>query len=197
MDALRPRYSMKPSRRVSITSIMTALALIGNYSLVAIPNVELGSTILFTTAFIFGFPMGVTCVLLTSIIYASLNPWGGFIPQIWLAQVIGWLFMVIVGAMMGSGASERSNSQYYELAAAGAFTTLFFDLITTLGYSWAFGVPYLVALTTGLPFMVVHVWSNAAWFIAVTPGLNSILKTHFQFAIWDEQAELIQEISEE
>jgi MFS family permease len=182
MKALRARHSMKLSRRVSITSIMTALALVGNYSLAAIPNVELGSTILFTTAFVFGFPMGATCVLLMSIIYASFNPWGPFIPQIWLAQVIGWLFMVMVGAMM---------------AAVGAFTTLFFDLITTLGYSWAFGVPYLVALATGLPFMIIHVWSNAAWFVAVAPGLNSILKTHFQSAIWDEQAELILEISEE
>ncbi|NOR38907.1 MAG: hypothetical protein GQ580_04890, partial [Candidatus Thorarchaeota archaeon] len=70
MKAFRARYSMKPSRRVSITSIMTALALIGNYSLVAIVNVELSSTILFTTAFVFGFPMGVACVLLMSIIYA-------------------------------------------------------------------------------------------------------------------------------
>jgi hypothetical protein len=59
MEALRARHSMKPSRRVSITSIMTALALIGNYWLVSIPNVELGSTILFATAFVFGFPMGI------------------------------------------------------------------------------------------------------------------------------------------
>ena len=199
MEVLRARHSMKPSRRVSITSIMTALALIGSYWLVSIPNVELGSTILFTTAFVFGFPMGVTCVLLMSIIYASLNPWGGFRPQIWLAQVVGWAFMVAVGALVGRTHSRDSNSLLFrlELAVMGAFTTLFFDLVTTLGYSWAFEIPYLVALVTGLPFMIIHTVSNAFWFAAVTPGLNSILKTHFQFAIWDEQMELIQEISEE
>jgi len=199
MEALRARYSMKPSRRVSITSIMTALALIGNYSLVAIPNVELGSIILFTTAFVFGFPMGVTCVLLMSIIYASFNPWGPFIPQIWLTQVIGWLFMVAVGAIMGNRASENSSGkpQRQELAGVGAFVTVFFDLITTLGYSWAFDVPYLVALISLLPFMVIHVVSNTLLFAAVTLGINSILKTQFLSAIWNSPTETLQELSEE
>ena len=199
MKALRARYSMKPSRRVSITSIMTALAVIGNYSLVAIPNVELGSTILFTTAFVFGFPMGVACVLLMSIIYASFNPWGPFLPQIWLTQVIGWLFMVAVGAIMGSSASENSSGapQRQELACVGAFVTVFFDLITTLGYSWAYDIPYLVALISLVPFMIIHVVSNTLLFAAVTPGIDSIMKTQSLSAIWVSPTETLQELSEE
>jgi len=199
MKALRARYSMKPSRRVSITSIMTALAVIGNYSLVAIPNVELGSTILFTTAFVFGFPMGVACVLLMSIIYASFNPWGPFLPQIWLTQVIGWLFMVAVGAIMGSRTSENSSGapQRKDLACVGAFVTVFFDLITTLGYSWAYDIPYLVALISLVPFMIIHVVSNTLLFAAVTPGIDSIMKTQSLSAIWVSPTETLQELSEE
>jgi len=178
---------------------MTALALIGNYSLVAIPNVELSSIILFTAAFVFGFPMGVTCVLLMSIIYASFNPWGPFVPQIWFTQVIGWLFMIATGAIMGSRASENSSGepQRQELAGVGAFVTVFFDLITTLGYSWAFSVPFLFALISLLPFMVIHVVSNTLMFAAVTPGINSILKTQFLSAIWVSPTETLQELSEE
>ncbi|MCK4484931.1 MAG: hypothetical protein KAU89_08900 [Candidatus Thorarchaeota archaeon] len=199
MEALRARYSMKPSQRVSITSIMTALALVGNYSLVGIPNVELGSTILFTTAFVFGFPMGVTCVLLMSIIYASFNPWGPFVPHIWLTQVIGWLFMVAVGAIMGNRVTENSSGepQRQELAGVGAFVTVFYDLITTLGYSWAFSVPYSVALISLLPFMIIHVVSNTLIFAAVTPRINSILQTQFLSAIWVSPTEPLQELSEE
>ncbi|MCK4740180.1 MAG: hypothetical protein KAT22_01435 [Candidatus Thorarchaeota archaeon] len=199
MEFLRARHSMKPSRRVSITSIMTALALIGNYSLVAFANVELGSTILFTTAFVFGFPMGVTCVLLMSIIYASFNPWGPFIPHIWLTQVIGWLFMVAVGAIMGNKVTENSSgeSQRQEFAGVGAFVTVFYDLITTLGYSWAFNVPYSVALISLLPFMIIHVVSNTVIFAAVAPEINSILKTQFLSAIWVGPTETLQELSEE
>jgi len=199
MKALRARYSMKPSRRVSITVIMTALALMGNYSLVAIPNVELSSTILFTTAFVFGFPMGIACVLLMSIIYASFNPWGPFIPQIWLTQVIGWLFMAAVGAIMGNRASENSSRepQRQELAGVGAFVTVFFDLITTLGFSWAFGLPYLVALILLLPFMIIHVVSNTVLFAAVTPVIDSIMKTQSLSAIWVRPTETLQELSEE
>ncbi|MGY5862206.1 MAG: hypothetical protein RTU09_07520 [Candidatus Thorarchaeota archaeon] len=199
MDVLRARFSMKPSRSVSITSIMTALALIGNYSLAAIPNIELGSTILFTTAFVFGFPMGITCVLLMSIIYASFNPWGPFVPHVWLTQVIGWLFMAAAGAIMGSKTSENSSAapQRQELAVVGAFVTAFFDLVTTLGYSWAFGVPYLVALISLLPFMVIHVISNTVMFASITPRINSIVKTQFASAIGIGPTGTLPELSEE
>jgi len=178
---------------------MTALAVIGNYSLVAIPNVELGSTILFTTAFVFGFPMGFACVLLMSIIYASFNPWGPFLPLIWLTQVLGWLFMVAVGAIMGNRASENRNGapQRRELACVGAFVTIFFDLITTLGYSWTYDIPYLVALISLVPFMIIHVVSNTLLFAAVTPGIDSIMKTQSLSAIWVSPTETLQELSEE
>jgi len=178
---------------------MTALALIGNYSLVAIVNVELSSTILFTTAFVFGFPMGVACVLLMSIIYASFNPWGPFLPLIWLTQVIGWLFMVAVGAIMGNRASENRSGapQRQELACVGAFVTMFFDLVTTLGYSGTYNIPYLVALISLVPFMIIHVVSNTMLFAAVTPGIDSIMKTQSLSAIWVSPTETLQELSEE
>ena len=156
---------------------MAALALVGNYALVIVPNVELGSTVLFVTAFLFGLPMAVWCVFLVSIIFAFFNPWGPFIPAIWLAQVIGWLLMVAAGWMMGrTREGQCTRAGILELSFVGAIATLFFDLITNMGFSWSFSIPFALALISGLPFMLIHVFSNAIIFPLVIPKLDMALK---------------------
>ncbi len=100
---------------------------------------------------------------------------------------------------MGSRASENRSGapQRQELACVGAFVTMFFDLVTTLGYSWTYDIPYLVALISLVPFMIIHVVSNTVLFAAVTPGIDSIMKTQSLAAIWVSPTETLQELSEE
>ncbi len=178
MEEHKPFHESNKSRWVAVTAIMSALALVGNYVLVAIPNIELGSGVLFVTAYLFGLGMGIWCVLIVSIIYAFFNPWGPFIPTIWITQLIGWIFMVIAGMLMGRKDSDKSwtRGMQIELAIVGAVVTLFFDLITTLGYSIWFGVPYFLAVITGSTFIVLHVVSNAIIFPAIVPKLDVTMK---------------------
>jgi hypothetical protein len=199
MDIQKESYSIRPSRWVSILAIMTSLALVGNYTLVTIPNVELGSVILFVTAFLFGARMGLWSTLLMSVVYGSINPWGGFIPQIWFSQVVGWLFIVSVGALMGVKGPRlnRSATNALELGLVGAIVTLMFDLTTNLGYSWAFGVPYDAALVAGFPFLVLHVFSNALIFAAIVPRIESTVRLHLATQIWDVEIKNTQSWSEE
>lgn len=174
------------SRRVSIIALMTALALVGNYTLVMIPNVELGSTILFVTAYTFGWTIGAPCALIMSVVFGFVNPWGFAVPEILAAQIIAWLYVVAAGAMMGSSnPSEITKiAKRWQLAGTGLFLTFFFDLLTNYGFAIAFGLPYWVALMSGLPFMVVHVVSNTIIFGAVIPNLDTTIKTQFRFSIW-------------
>ncbi len=165
------------SRRVSIVALMSALALVGMYVLSPVPNVELGTVVLFTTAYVFGLQVGVLCVVIVSVVYGTLNPWGAMIPQILVTQVGGWLFTVGTGHIAGQGRGlndtvENSGSSTTELAALGLTTTVFYDLLTNIGFSWAFSVPYPVALAAGLPFMVVHVVSNTVLFPGVVPRVS-------------------------
>jgi len=178
LEAYKPYHESNKSRWVAVTAIMSALALVGNYVLVAIPNVELGSGVLFVTAYLFGLGMGIWCVLIVSIIYAFFNPWGPFIPTIWITQLIGWIFMVIAGMLMGRKDTDKSwtRGMQIELGVVGAVVTLFFDLITTLGYSIWFGVPYFIAVITGSAFIVLHVVSNAIIFPAIVPKLDVTMK---------------------
>lgn len=171
-------HQLDRSRWVSVTAVMSALALVGNYILVVIPNVELGSGVLFVTAFLFGFKMAVWCVFIVSIIYAFFNPWGPFIPGIWVSQLIGWIFLIAAGAIIGKNGKERiwSRNELIELASVGIVVTLFFDIITTFGYSWSFSIPFAIAIISGVPFFVIHVASNAIIFPAIVPRLDRSMK---------------------
>ncbi|MFW9787967.1 MAG: hypothetical protein ACFFE2_07720 [Candidatus Thorarchaeota archaeon] len=181
---------MKDSRWVSIAAIMTALALVGNYALVAIPNLELGSTVLFVTAYIFGAHMAIWVTLIMSLLFGIINPWGGFIPQIWLSQVIGWFYIIAVGSIMGrQGRDGKSlEPRKWELAITGAFVTFIFEQVTNLGYSATFGVPFLLAVSAAIPFSVVHILSNAIIFSQVVPMLNKVLRDQLKDLIWSAES---------
>ena len=195
---MKNRNTMRQSRKVAITAIMASLALVGNYALVAVPNVEIGTTILFVTAYIFGFAIASSSAIIMSIVFSVINPWGAFIPQIWISQVLGWLFITTSGAILGHEKPREYIPPKFdtELMIMGAFLTMFFDLITNLGYSWAFSIPYEIAVITGLPFMLVHIISNAILFSLVIPRLHSITRNQFYSYFWDvipEQTNLLSE----
>ncbi len=171
-----PVLGRNRSYRVAVTAIMTALTLVGLYSLSGIPNVELGSVILFSTAYLFGIHIGVVCALLSSIIYGVFNPWGVFIPLIWFTQFIGWLFTVMVGGIVGkSGRSKNIRLQRRQFMMSGALTTLYFDLITNAGYAFTVGTAYHIVLLMGLPFMIVHMVTNTIFFPLLIPVLQLLI----------------------
>ncbi|MFX1483670.1 MAG: ECF transporter S component [Promethearchaeota archaeon] len=184
---------MNSSRWVSITAIMTALAIVGNYVLVAIPNLELGSSILFLTSYIFGLNMAVWSTLIMSLIFGIINPWGAFIPQIWISQVIGWFYIIAIGSIMGRSDSSgnRLEPRKWELAVTGAFVTFIFEQITNLGYSITFGVPFVLAITAAVPFTMLHIISNAVIFSQVVPTLDKTLSQQLKGLIWSDGAEQI------
>ena len=177
----RDYLEMDRTRWISITAIMTALALVGNYVVVFIPSVELGTTVLFVTAYIFGYMMAVWATLIMSIIYGTINPWGGFIPQIWLSQVVGWLYVVAAGAIAGDRRNRNAVGLFSssELAGIGAVVTIFFDVVTTIGYTVTFSVPFILGLLGLIPFMTVHVLSNAFLFSTVAPRLQHTIRETF------------------
>jgi hypothetical protein len=178
---------MNRSRWISITAIMTALALVGNYALVAVPNLELGSSILFVTSYIFGFQMAVWSTLIMSLLFGIINPWGGFIPQIWLSQVVGWFYIVAIGSILGRRGSKekRVEPSKWELAVTGAFVTFIFEQVTNIGYSVTFGVPFILAVTAAIPFTMLHILSNAVIFSQVVPMLDRALSQQLKGLIWN------------
>jgi hypothetical protein len=189
---------MRGSRWVSITAIMTALALVGNYALVAVPNLELGSTVLFVTAYIFGAPMAIWATLIMSLLFGIINPWGAFIPQIWVSQVIGWFYIVTIGSIMGRQdiGGKRFEPRKWELALTGAVVTFIFEQVTNLGYSVTFGVPFFLAVSAAIPFTIIHIISNAVIFSQVIPMLDTTLREQFKDLIWSTESKVKVEMLE-
>ncbi|NHJ13234.1 MAG: hypothetical protein EAX95_06125 [Candidatus Thorarchaeota archaeon] len=187
------------TRWVSIAALMTSLVLVGNYALVAIPNVELGTVVIFLTGNVFGFYMGAWCVLLSSVLFGVINPWGGLIPQIWITQVLGWFLVAFTGTLISEVKQDSGSVGETSLffAFIGFALTLFFDLFTNLGYSWAFTIPYSVALLSGLPFMIVHVVTNGIIFAGLVPVTRQVIRRNFGNIIWDKQEDDLTHLGEE
>ncbi|MBD3406692.1 MAG: hypothetical protein GF411_11305 [Candidatus Lokiarchaeota archaeon] len=186
------KENLSRSRWVSIASIMTALAIVGNYTLVGIPNVEFGTVILFITAYLFGFQMAAWSTIIMSIIYGSINPWGAFIPPIWFSQVVAWMFISMSGSILGRNITARTSRRVrvIELGVSGALLTMLFDLITNAGYAYAFSIPYHVTLLTGLFFMMVHVMSNTVIFALGVPIVDETIREQMSDYIWFDSKDL-------
>ena len=196
MENNQDQRAIPSSRKVAIVANMTALALLGNYALVGVPNVELGSVVIFITALVFGLPMGIWTALLTSIIFSTINPWGPFIPQIWLTQMIGWVYIAMVGGLLGGKKNDRYQGRI-EMFVVGAYLAAVFDLATNIGYSLVYGVPYSVAVILGLPFMFMHVISNAFILAFVVPIVEPILKKDMASVIWNAPNEELYIVKEQ
>ena len=66
----------------------------------------------------------------------------------------------------------------------GIMVTLFFDLITTVGFSCASGVPLWIAIIGVIPFTLVHMISNAFLFALVVPDLQYTIARDLGNMIW-------------
>jgi LytS/YehU family sensor histidine kinase len=157
--------------RVAFIAVFAALAIGGNYALSAIPNVELSSVMVFLSGFLFGPIIGAFVGFIAMLIYQLWNPWGAFIPPIGLAVIVCTIFIGIIGGFLGKALKrlDYADQRWFLLPALfGILLTFFFDLVTTFAYSLAFGTPFIVTIITGLPFMIIHVASNAILFGLLT-----------------------------
>ncbi|MFX0199942.1 MAG: ECF transporter S component [Candidatus Hodarchaeota archaeon] len=178
---------------VALIAILAALAIGGNYALSAIPNVELSSVMVFLSGFLFGPLIGILTGLIAMTIYQLWNPWGAFLPPIGFAVIGCTMFIGLVGGILGrnfqlSATRGKIPLRWYLWPAFfGVTITLFYDLVTNLVYSITFGIPFVIAFITGLPFMVLHMVTNSFLFGLLTPVISRIAMqlniVHLQFMI--------------
>jgi uncharacterized membrane protein len=176
------------SKWVALAAIMSALTVVSGYAVVMVPNVELLSSILFITGYLFGPLMSIWSSLILAAVFGTLNPWGGFFPQIWVSQLLGWLFISLAGAAAGNqGLDSKKVFSSLELGVIGIIVTVFYDLITNIGYSLAFSVPYSLALAAGAPFMLIHVVSNCILFALIVPPVEQVMRNTLATLIWNPE----------
>lgn len=142
------------------------------------PNIEFTSLICFVTGFVFGSKFGASLGALTMFINGFLSPWG-FAGIITPFQMVGMMMIGLVGGVYKrslKGNSYSSRLMRIEIAILVAFLTMFYDLLTNVGYAIMFGKYVIAAFATGVFFTIIHVGSNAVLSWSIFPSLVRIIR---------------------
>ena len=180
------------SVRVALIATFTGLSLGTNYALTAFPNVKLMDTFDFLATYAFGFSVGFPTIILTRLIYASVNPFGTDSAFLILFLVVGDCFYGFAALIARrfklvksiSGKGERSIL----LGILGLFSALGFDLLTNfqaglvavtgpsiqtyLIRAFVYGV---ITMNFPFPFGIVHEVSDFFFFATVIPAALVVL----------------------
>lgn len=178
---------MKPTLtiliRVCLIIVLTATCLATNYALIGLPNVKLMDLIVFVAGLNFGIFVGATTGAFTWMVYGWLNPYGVLSLPTWLLITFGQAMYGVAGGLLNRVTSwplgRFSNNFKIELALWGFVLTFFYDLVSNIGFSITYGIPFVYVLVTGwlVPpcFGVIHEVSNAILFsLATGPLIKAI-----------------------
>jgi uncharacterized membrane protein len=124
--------------------------------------------LVFVGGFCFGPLAGALIGIISWVVYGVLNPYG-FMLQVWVATIVSESIYGLFGGFLGKSlASTNFSNNHLTLSilfgTVAFFLTLIYDLITTVVYAPMFGVPFLIAIIVGIPFTVLHEFSNAIIF---------------------------------
>ena len=168
-------------QKVAVVAVFTATIVGSNLALSGIPNVKLLDTLVFVSAYVFGFQVGALVGLLSETIWSVSSPFGG-------AGAIAPFLLAgeIIFALAGWGASRIWGLEFnlkspYPIVIGGLLTVCAFawDFETNaatamLGYSpSAFWVAVFGPQT--LFFIILHETSDFAFGALVAPVLIRLI----------------------
>lgn len=181
---LTPRIG---SREVAIIALFSSASVATSYALYPLPNVKLMDLIIFTAAYCFGLPVGLSVAAISRLVYGTINPYGfAGLPLLLILvaaeevyAVFGWLLSRF-SRFEDATVPHRSLGKYVRLAAAGGFSALIFDVVTNAA-SGLLAYPNLdvvqamligvLTMNFPLPLGVIHQASNTVLFAVVAPAL--------------------------
>lgn len=166
------------ARDVAFLGIYIALVVGLGYALVAIPNVELVTVMIFLSGVLMGARRGIIIGGVSEFLFSSINPMGSglLFPPMLIAQIIA---MSTVGAIGGilrkyivSCRSGRASTIVIGLVGFGL--ALFYDAVVSVAYpiSAGFGFKETVGVVlAGVGFSLVHIVVNSVVFALVVPAV--------------------------
>ena len=160
-------------RRLAQSGGLLAAAFALKYPLIGIPNVEPLTLAFFVLGYAHGARWGIFVGALGEIIFATFNPMGMSIPQVWGAQVVSMALVGAAGGMMRPFYDPLRSPKLRAgfAAVAGVGVTLVFDILTNLAFAATIG-PFWAVMIAAIPFAAIHLISNALLFGALFPILS-------------------------
>ncbi len=87
---------MGAARDVAVVATFSALVVGSNFTLAEIPNVKLLDTLVFVSAFLFGFRIGASVAIVSELAWSFVSPWG-IAGAITPFLVVGELIFAVAG----------------------------------------------------------------------------------------------------
>ena len=167
------------THKTSIIAVLTAACVASNYIMLGIVNVKFMDLIVFIAGYVFGAVIGVSIGVLTWLVYGTLNPYGFSIP-ILIATASGESIYGLVGGLLGKNSNLHDHTKLtnnLKFAITGFLLTFIYDQYTNIVAGLSVGLPIHVALISGIPFSLIHEFSNAVFFfVGASPAISAIVR---------------------
>ncbi len=160
--------TVRRTRSLAVVAAFSGLILGSNLALADLPNVKLLDSLVFVTAFLFGFRIGASVAVVSELAWSFVSPYGiaGYItPFLVLGELI-YAFAGRAAANLWSGYVRLGSGQSLFLGSLLAICAFVWDLETNIGTAliafWPRVTIQNVILTelSGVPFMLFHELSD-------------------------------------
>ena len=148
-------------RRIAAAGLFVALALVINFPLLGVPNIELFSLCLFVAGVFLGYWGGFVVPLVAGMIFIVFNPNGPpSLITVAVAQIIGMILFGLTGAVLSKNLLKNRNRMVgiTFCAAVGVVLTFIYDFLTNAAFGLTVG-PF-----SGIAFSLMHMVSNGLIF---------------------------------
>ena len=153
-------------RRIAAAGLFAALALVVNFPLLGVPNVELFSVCLFVAGTFLGYWGGFMVPLVAGLIFIVFNPNGPpSLITVAIAQIIGFILFGLAGAALGKNIIKCKSRIIGIISCAllGVTLTFIYDLLTNAAFGLTIG-PFWPTIIGGIAFSLMHLATNGLIF---------------------------------
>ncbi|MGI0080783.1 MAG: hypothetical protein ACRECH_14320 [Nitrososphaerales archaeon] len=154
---------MSGTRTISIVAIFTSLIIATDFGLAQFPNVKLEDTLIFSSAYAFGWKIGLGVAVLSELIWGIASPYGfggAVIPFLVVGETVYVAGGAIASRIWGREIKKISIQNFF-FGAIVAICAFLFDIETNVftsvvgtGHLTLIGA--LATVATGAWFMVAH-----------------------------------------
>ena len=167
---------MQATRTLALIAIFTSLILASDYVLSPVFNVKLLDTLVFVSAYVFGYRVGASIAILSEFIWGTVNPngFGGLIiPFLIAGELIYVLAGYVASRVWRIDEMSALSARNLFLGATLAICSFLWDLETNLATGLLEGartfVQYIPFLIAGIPFAIPHELSDFAFGALLAP----------------------------
>ncbi len=159
--------------------VLVALAIVLKLPILSVPNVEFFTFVIFSSGYTLGIIEGLSVGVVSMSLYTSIiTPYGLPPLPIAFAQVSSMGLIGLAGGLasklhlvcLDKKPSSLRGFKFFTMGLFGMGLTLVYDLFTNLATAFVVG-QFLPVMLAAIPFALIHILSNIAIFVVLTPVL--------------------------